>query len=146
MYQAVRNMKAINYGTKGYSVFLPAGDKQAAADIMNNLVGDNNIFPESLGIIDGSIRAIAVTFNTYNTHTRLVTVSRMLIEMLETSNVVQSAFFYTIPLPELFGTTTNDKVRHRISGRASSYSLFAGGNDIDGGVLVGMAVLRSKGS
>ena len=96
------------YGTGGYPVYLPAQGLANATAIVDSLFNDRWVLPprvcggaaicdvrvaRAMGMcrwVDEGTRAVAVTFSAYNTNSRLLTVSRFLVEFFSTGAVQPS--------------------------------------------------------
>lgn len=77
-----------SYGNGGYLVELPT-DATAAAAIVDQLEQDR--------FLDRASRALEVAMNLYNTNTRLLTVVRIMFEMMPTGHVIRWARIYSVP-------------------------------------------------
>ena len=90
-----------SYGTGGYVVELPLDEVQGRAAV-------EELFRDRW--TDRGTRAVVVSFNLYNTNTRLVTVVRVLFEFFPDGHLVKSAKFFTVKMAMY--QTAKDMVRH----------------------------------
>jgi len=101
LFNGAHDSMAIDYGKLGYSFIMPSGDRASSQRMIQNVIDDGLIS-------DSRLRAIGITFNLFNTNSRFVTVGRLVLEVLESGYLLQSAYYTTVPIPELFTTQTGD--------------------------------------
>ena len=91
-----------NFGTMGYIEDLPATNQTQAAAILKEMKQEM--------WIDVQTRAVAVTFQVYNTMTRYVTVLRFTFEINASGRIFKRGQFFTFPLI-LYGQSGNATFR-----------------------------------